>query len=53
MVQEVHLPSGRHQRHDIPFPDWVPAPVLESAKRIPAQDAIAEIRVWLHRYGAI
>jgi hypothetical protein len=23
-VREVHLPSGRHQRQDIPFPDWVP-----------------------------
>ena len=51
-VQEVHLPSGRHQRQDIPFPDWVPGPVLSSAKRISAQDAAAEIHVWLQRYGA-
>ena len=33
-VQEVHLPSGRHHRDDIPFPDWVPEPVLNSAKRL-------------------
>lgn len=51
MIQEVHLSSGRHRRQDIPFPDWVPAPVVESAKRIPARDAIAEIQIWLHRYG--
>ena len=51
-VQEVHLPSGRHQRQDIPFPDWVPEAVLNSAKRISAQDAAAEIHVWLQRYGA-
>lgn len=49
---QVHLPSGRHQRQDIPFPDWVPEPVLNSAKRISAQDAAAEIHVWLQRYGA-
>lgn len=51
-VHEVHLPSGRHQRQDIPFPDWVPESVLNSAKRISAQDAAAEIHVWLQRYGA-
>ena len=26
-VREVHLPSGRHKREDIPFPEWVPADV--------------------------
>ncbi len=51
-VQEIHLPSGRHHRHDILFPDWVPEPVLNSAKRISARDAAAEIQVWLQRYGA-
>ena len=52
MVHEVHLPSGRHQRQDIPFPDWVPKPVLKSAKSISASDAAAEIQRWLHRYGS-
>ena len=51
-VQEVHLPSGRHERQDIPFPDWVPEPVLKAAARISAQEATAEIHVWLQRYGA-
>lgn len=37
-VHEVHLPSGRHQRQDIPFPDWVPEPVLKTAKGISAAD---------------
>lgn len=50
-VQEVHLPSGRHGRKDIAFPDWVPQSVLRSAKKISAQGAAAEIRQWLERYG--
>jgi hypothetical protein len=37
-VREVHLPSGRHKREDVPFPEWVPDDVLESSK-------------WLERYG--
>ncbi len=50
-AQQVHLPSGRHQRDDVPFPDWVPEPVLNASKRISVQDAAAEINVWLQRYG--
>ena len=51
-AQQVHLPSGRHKREDIPFPDWVPEPVLNAAKMISAQDAAMKIDVWLQRYGA-
>ena len=51
-VQQVHLPSGQHRREDVPFPDWVPEPVLNSSKRISVQDAAVEIHVWLQRYGA-
>ena len=50
-AQQVHLPSGRHKREDVPFPDWVPEPVLNSSKGISVQDAAAEIHVWLQRYG--
>ena len=49
-VQEVHLPSGRHQRQDIPFPDWVPEPVLNSGRALSDGDATAEIQMWLRRY---
>jgi hypothetical protein len=49
-VEQIHLPSGRHQRQDIPFPDWVPESVLDSAKRLSTSDASAEIERWLQRY---
>ena len=51
-AQQVHLPSGRHKREDVPFPDWVPEPALNAANMISAQDAAMEIDVWLQRYGA-
>lgn len=51
-VQEVHLPSGRHRRRDIPFPDWVSRELLDSAGRIRAQAATAALEVWLQRYAA-
>ncbi len=50
-VQQIHLPSGRHKRYDIKFPDWVPESALNSAKRLSALDASAEIEVWLQRYN--
>lgn len=50
-VHQVHLPSGRHQRQDVPFPDWVPRSVLTSAERLSASAASLEIDVWLKRYG--
>ncbi len=49
-VREVHLPSGRHQRQDIPFPQWVPEPVLIASKSLSVQEATHEIQVWLNRY---
>ncbi len=50
-VQEVHLPSGRHERQDIPFPDWVPQPIRKTAQGISAEVAARKIRNWLQRYG--
>lgn len=50
-VQQIHLSSGRHQRRDVPFPDWVPKAVSDSAGRLSVRDATAEIEVWLRRYG--
>ncbi len=49
---QVHLPSGRHQRQDVPFPDWVPETVLGAAGKLSVRDASAEIEAWLHRYGS-
>ena len=50
-VQEVHLASGRHERRDVPFPDWVPQPVLDAAKGISDKDASLKLQNWLQRYS--
>lgn len=50
-VQEVHLASGRHERRDIPFPDWVPQPVLDAAQGISDKDASRKLKNWLQRYS--
>ena len=49
---QVHLLSGRHQRQDVPFSDWVPEMVLATAKNLSVSNARAEIGVWLQRYGS-
>jgi hypothetical protein len=51
-VQEVHLPSGRHERQDILFPDWVPQPVFNAVNGISNAEAAQKIQHWLQRYGA-
>ncbi len=48
---QVHLPSGRHERRDVAFPKWVPDAVRRAADKLSANDAAAEIEVWLDRYG--
>jgi hypothetical protein len=50
-VQDAHLPSGRHERQDIPFPDWVPQSVLNAAKGISSEEAALKLQNWLQRYG--
>ncbi len=51
MAVQVHLPSGQHQRQDVPFPAWVPETVQDAARQLSIRDASAEIEVWLQRYG--
>jgi hypothetical protein len=51
-VREVHSPFGRHQRQDIPFPQWVPEPVLIASESLSAREATHEIQIWLDRYSA-
>ena len=50
-VREVHLDSGRHERQDIPFPDWVPVELTNEAKSLSLSEAKDVIAVWLDRYG--
>lgn len=41
-VREHHMPSGRHVTHEIAFPDWVPASVLEQVQQIDENAALAD-----------
>lgn len=50
-IREIHMPSGRHGRHDVPFPLWVPTKVMEVAKSTSTKEAVSKIEVWLERYG--
>jgi hypothetical protein len=48
-VQEQHTPSGRHQASEVPFPQWVPAEVLEQARTADEAAALAAFAPWLAR----
>lgn len=48
---QVHLPTGRHERRDVPFPEWVPVEVMGDARTLSIRDARNAIAVWLERYG--
>ena len=50
-VREIHLPSGRHTRQDIAFPDWVPEKVTAIAGNLSLEEAEKGIAIWLKRYG--
>ncbi len=50
---EVHLPSGRHKREDVPFPTWVPQNVVAHARLLSQKEATDEIHIWLDRYGIL
>ena len=42
-VREVHTRSGRHTTIEVPFPEWVPPDVSEAARRLPEEEALAEL----------
>ena len=46
-VREQHTPSGSHVSNAVAFPEWVPAKVLEQAKAMSEQDALAALGTWL------
>ena len=41
-VRQEHTASGRHVNHELAFPDWVPARVLEAAARLTEQEAAGD-----------
>lgn len=46
-VVEEHLPSGRHSTTEVPFPQWVPPEVMEAARAIDAEAALALLGQWI------
>lgn len=50
-VREEHTASGRHVKHEVPFPQWVPQEVLEQAKNASESEALAVFSVWLAPSG--
>lgn len=48
-VQERHMPSGRHEKLEVPFPQWVPADVLEQGRTSDDNEALAAFAAWLPR----
>jgi hypothetical protein len=47
LVREEHTPSGRHVSRAVPFPQWVPPDVMEQAKTLNEQEALATFGAWL------
>ncbi len=50
-IREIHLPSGRHKREDVPFPKWVPGSVMKESLRVSESDAAKELQPWIDRYS--
>jgi hypothetical protein len=46
-VKQEHTASGRHINTDIPYPDWVPADVLDAAHSADAAQAHTLFGSWL------
>jgi hypothetical protein len=45
-VHEEHTSSGRHITREVPFPKWVPAPVVERAKSMSEKEALDALGMW-------
>lgn len=42
-LHEEHTPSGAHRVREQPYPEWVPDDVLQAAKSLSVDDALAEL----------
>ena len=42
-LHEVHTASGAHRVDEQPFPDWVPADVVDAASRMSVDEAVAQL----------
>ena len=45
-VHEEHTSSGRHITREVPFPKWVPTPVVEQAKSMSEKEALDALGSW-------
>jgi hypothetical protein len=45
-VHEEHTTSGRHVTREVPFPKWVPAEVINQAKRMSEKKALDALGTW-------
>jgi hypothetical protein len=50
-VRHEHTPSGKHVNHLVPFPQWVPADVMEQAKTMSEEEVLTAIGAWLPSSG--
>jgi hypothetical protein len=44
-IQEVHTSSGKHKVNTTPFPHWVPAKVMQAARRLTREEAARLLQV--------
>jgi hypothetical protein len=51
-VREEHTATGRHVSHAIPFPEWVPQAVMQEARALSEQEALAVFGEWLPPSGS-
>lgn len=51
-VREEHTASGRHVSHAVPFPEWAPQAVMQEARALSEQEAIAVFGAWLPPSGS-
>jgi len=45
-VKQEHTAQGRHVNKQVPFPRWVPPPVLKQARKMSETEAIAALGEW-------
>lgn len=50
-IIDVHLPTGRHLRKEVPFPQWVPPDVIARSRTLSEREARETIGTWVARYG--
>jgi hypothetical protein len=48
-VREVHTSTGRHVTEEVPFPNWVPASVLATARTLTEEAALAAFAIWIEQ----